>query len=163
VGVLDAAAALITAPLNAAGSLQGPNGSSVRLRHARALGQLSADEVAAWLRHAPIYASSALYEPFGLGILEAAQAGCALVVSAIATRRELWDGAAVFVDPHDPQAYAAAFTRLLAAPAERRTLGLQAKARSASYSLERMSAGYLELYGRLQPRLRVSESQEAAA
>jgi glycogen(starch) synthase len=163
VGVLDAAAALIKAPLNAAGFLEGPNGSSLRLRHARALGQLSADEVAAWLRRAAIYASSALYEPFGLGILEAAQAGCALVLSDIATLRELWDGAAVFVDPRDPEAYAQAFNRLLRDPSEQRALGLQAKARSARYGLDRMGAGYLELYGRLQPRLKVPASQEAAA
>jgi glycogen(starch) synthase len=163
IGVLDAAAALIKAPFNAAGALNGPNGSGVRLRHARALGQLSANEVAAWLRLAPIYASSALYEPFGLGILEAAQAGCALVLSDIATLRELWDGAAMFVDPREPKAYAEVFTRLLCDPSERRTLGLQAQARAARYSLDRMSAGYLELYGRLQPRLKAPARQEAAA
>ena len=40
---------------------------------------------------------TALYEPFGLAVLEAAQAGCALVLSDIPTFRELWDGAALFV------------------------------------------------------------------
>ena len=37
------------------------------------------------------------FEPFGLAVLEAARAGCALVLSDIATFRELWDGAALFV------------------------------------------------------------------
>ena len=45
----------------------------------------------------PIFVSAARYEPFGLAVLEAAQAGCALVLSDIPTFRELWDGAALFV------------------------------------------------------------------
>ena len=46
----------------------------------------------------------ARYEPFGLAVLEAAQAGCALVLSDIPTFRELWNGAAQFVPPGDDAA-----------------------------------------------------------
>ena len=46
-----------------------------------------------------VFVSPALYEPFGLAVLEAAQAGCALVLSDIPTFRELWDGVALFVAP----------------------------------------------------------------
>ncbi len=49
----------------------------------------------------PIFVSTSLYEPFGLAVLEAAQAGCPLVLSDIATFRELWDGAAIFFPPGD--------------------------------------------------------------
>ncbi len=62
----------------------------------------------AWLARSPIFASAALYEPFGLAVLEAAQAGCALVLSDIPTFRELWDGAALFVPADDAAAFAAA-------------------------------------------------------
>jgi hypothetical protein len=38
-------------------------------------------------------------EPFGLAVLEAAQAGCPLVLSDLPGFRELWDGAALFRRP----------------------------------------------------------------
>jgi glycosyltransferase involved in cell wall biosynthesis len=163
IAVLDQAAALIDAPLHAAGSLQGPAGGPVTLRHAQALGRLSADAVAAWLSRAPVFASSALYEPFGLGVLEAAQAGCALVLSDIPTFRELWDGAAVFVPADDPEAYAAAFVELLAQPAQAERLGAQARARSARYTVGAMTAGVLDVYRLFRPELFASLPAEAAA
>ena len=67
-------------------------------------------------RAATVFAAPARYEPFGLGILEAALSGCALVLGDIASLRELWDGAAEFVDPDDPQALAAALDALAHAP-----------------------------------------------
>lgn len=146
IAALDAAAALIEAPLQAAGPLQGPDGGLVRLRHAQALGRLPAREVGQWLARAPIFASAALYEPFGLGVLEAAQAGCALVLSDISTFRELWDGAAVFVDPMSPEAFAQAFRRLLAEPEEAEWLGQLARVRAGRYGIDAMVAGMLDLY-----------------
>src|SRR6185312_12535483 len=68
VATLDAAAAACAAPLYAAGPLESPDGASrARLAHARPLGARSADSVAAWMARASIFASAALYEPFGLG------------------------------------------------------------------------------------------------
>ena len=163
VAVLDRAAAEISVPLQAAGPLAGPNGERVELVHARALGRLSADEVAAWLSRAPVFASAALYEPFGLGVLEAAQAGCALVLSDIATFRELWDGAAVFVDPRDPAGFARAIEDLLADPAHAAPLGAQARARAARYTVDAMSAGVLDVYRHLDPVRFGAPLQEAAA
>jgi glycosyltransferase involved in cell wall biosynthesis len=163
VAVLDAAAGRIGPPLYAAGPLAGPEGSNIALRHARPLGRLSAQDMAGWLRRAPIYATAALYEPFGLGVLEAAQSGCALVLSDIATLRELWDGAAVFVPPDDVDAYARAFDRLLADSGAARRLGAQAKARAGRYSAGQMTAGVLNIYRRLEPRLASARADEAAA
>jgi glycosyltransferase involved in cell wall biosynthesis len=152
IGVLDAAAGLCAAPVLAAGPLKGPNGAAVELRHAQALGRLSADEITEWLHRAAVFSSSAVYEPFGLGVLEAAQAGCALVLSDIPTFRELWDGTAVFVAADDAAGFAAAFDRLLANPAERLRLAAEARARSHSYTATRMASGVLDLYRKLQPR-----------
>ena len=101
VHTLDEAAADIDAPFQAAGATSGPNGATAMLNHISELGQLSDTRIAGLLAARPVFASAALYEPFGLSVLEAAQAGCALVLSDIATHRELWDGAAMFVDPHD--------------------------------------------------------------
>ena len=151
IGVLDAAAALIEAPLHAAGPLQSPDGGLMRLRHAQALGRLPAGEVGAWLRRAPIFASAALYEPFGLGVLEAAQAGCALVLSDIPTFRELWEGAALFAPADDPDAFAAAFRQLLADPEEAEWWGGLAKVRASRYGVDAMVQGMLEIYRQRRP------------
>jgi glycosyltransferase involved in cell wall biosynthesis len=151
VAVLDAAAARIDAPLYAAGPLQGPQGDEVRLRHARALGRLPARAVGGWLAKAPIFASAARYEPFGLGVLEAAHAGCALVLSDIPTFRELWRGAAVFVPAGRPEAFAEAFRALLADPEEAEWLGRLARVRAGRYGVERMTAGMLDIYRQRRP------------
>jgi glycosyltransferase involved in cell wall biosynthesis len=144
--VLDEAAGLIGAPFFAAGPLAGPGGGELRIRHMTALGRLSAQEVGDWLGRASVFASSALYEPFGLGVLEAAQAGCALVLSDIPTFRELWDGAATFLPPDRPEAYAAEITRLLGDPEATRRMGERARARANRFTVEAMSSGTLEVY-----------------
>ena len=104
--------------------------------HARPLGRLRADEIARRLAERPIFVSAARYEPFGLSVLEAAQAGCALVLSDIPTFRELWDGAADFVPADDDRALAAAIERAARDPAR-----LGAAARSAGRPLHGRSHG----------------------
>lgn len=163
VAVLDRAAGRISAPLYAAGPLSGPNGAAVSLEQARPLGRLGAAEVTDWLARAPIFASSALYEPFGLGVLEAAQAGCALVLSDIPTFRELWDGAAILVDPRDPAGFAEAIDRLLGDVSLRAALGRKARTRATLYSVEAMTSGMLDVYRRLTPSANLQPRREAAA
>ena len=65
------------------------------------LGRLPAQLISGWYERAAIYALPARYEPFGLSVLEAASQGCALVLGDIASLRENWDDAAVFVPPDD--------------------------------------------------------------
>lgn len=163
IAVLDRAAARIPVPLYAAGPLAGPNRAMAQLGHARPLGRLDADEMADWLARAPIFASSALYEPFGLGVLEAAQAGCALVLSDIPSFRELWEGAAILVDPRDPGGFAEAIDRLLGDRSHREALGRKARTRATLYSVDAMAAGMLDVYGRLDPSVAGRARQEAAA
>jgi glycosyltransferase involved in cell wall biosynthesis len=146
VAALDAAAPRISAPVCAAGPLEGPNGAAVLPRNLRPLGALAPEDVRTWLAKAPVFCSPALYEPFGLGVLEAAQAGCALVLADIPTFRELWDGAAVFVDPHSPDAIAAACNRLLADPAAAAARGEAARLHARRFSPARMAAGIAEVY-----------------
>ena len=154
VRTLDRAAARIDAPVQAAGSLNGPNGARISLGHVVPLGELSEVRMAGVLGARPIYASAALYEPFGLSVLEAAQAGCALVLSDIATHRELWDDAAVFVDPRDDAAFAAAICELRGDRALRNELGEGARTRARLYSPAEMARGMMEIYTRVaQPQL----------
>ncbi|MFN3513754.1 MAG: glycosyltransferase family 4 protein [Phenylobacterium sp.] len=161
--VFDAMAARLPVPAQAAGPLESPTGERVALRHATSLGLLSADEIARRLAPRPVFVSTALYEPFGLAVLEAALAGCPLVLSDIPTFRELWDGTAVFADPRDPYAFAEAAQALLDDPEAAREAGRAAQAQARRYSLEAMTLGVLELYARLAParfRTRVKEAAE---
>ncbi len=144
--VLDRAAARLNLPVVAAGPLDGPNGTRIDFRHLKTLGQLSEGEVARWLQPAPVFISSALYEPFGLAVLEAAQACCPLVLSDISTFRELWDGAALFVSPEDDRAFAQAVEEIVGDPGLRARLGAAACKRARDYSFEAMAAGTLEVY-----------------
>jgi glycosyltransferase involved in cell wall biosynthesis len=144
--VLDRAAARLSLPMVAAGPLAGPNGARIDLRNLKTLGQLSEGEIARWLKPAPVFVSSALYEPFGLAVLEAAQACCPLVLSDIPTFRELWDGAALFVAPDDDRAFAEAVDEIVADPSLRARLGTAACKRARDYSVEAMAAGTFEIY-----------------
>jgi len=161
---LDRAAGRLSAPVLAAGPLQGPNGACVTLAHAQALGRLDGDRIAEHLSAQPVFASVARYEPFGLAVLEAAQAGCALVLSDIPTFRELWDGAATFVPPEDDEALVQRLEQLLADPVGRDRLGRAARQRSRAYRVETMSAAMLAVYrSLLVPRVAVTPLEDAAA
>lgn len=160
---LDAAAALLDAPVFAAGPVQGPHGERVDLRRLRLLGKLEPAGVRRALASSRVFASVALYEPFGLSVLEAAQAGCPLVLSDIPTFRELWSGVAEFVPPHDHEALAAACRRLLDDPREAEVRGAAARARAARYTVEAMRAGVLAAYEAVAPGITPTLRREAAA
>ena len=144
--VLDRAAARLPVAVEAAGPLEGPNGARIVLHHTVSLGPLDAGVLRARLAARPIFASTALYEPFGLSVLEAAQAGCALVLSDIPTFRELWDDAALFVAPHDHRALAAAVLRLLGDRADRAERAALCAARAARYTVDAMAEATLKAH-----------------
>lgn len=146
---LDAAAARMRHPVEAAGPLTGPGGEAVALSHVRALGLLSPDALAARMATARLFVSFAAYEPFGLAVLEAAQAGMALVLADTAVFRELWGGAALFLDPADATGASQAMEALLADPEACARLGAAARERSRRYSVEAMVAGTAALYRQL--------------
>ena len=130
--LLDAAAPAISWPVRIAGAPAAPDGQGAPLlRHLRCLGHLSPSAMAEQYGGAPVYVSPSLCEPFGLGVLEAAQAGAALVLSDIDSFRELWDGAALFFDRRNPEALAAAVNRLIEEPALRRRMATAARGRAA--------------------------------
>ena len=158
VDTLNAAAGLTAIPFEAAGPVEGPNGARAHLQNLRPIGELNAAQLAARLAARPIYVSAALYEPFGLSVLEAANAGCALILSDIPTFRELWRDAAVFVPARDAEGFAAAAERLMATPDERQRLGLAARNRAQLYTPARMAAQMATIYAGLAER-RVTEPQ----
>ena len=136
--VLDRAALLLDAPIDAAGPVQGPGGAGFAASGLHLLGNLPQDELRAAMARAAIFAAPSIYEPFGLAVLEAAQMGTPLVLSDIPSFRELWDGAAIFIAAHDPGAWAAALRALLDAPAQAAVMGDRARARSRRYTARAM-------------------------
>lgn len=136
-------------PIRAAGPLFGPQGETVTLHHIACLGSLTAAALAGELEARPVFVSAALYEPFGLSVLEAAQAGCALVLADVPTFRELWNGVATFINPRDAVSFADAIAALLNDPAERARRGEAASARAEAYSLQAMYAGIAKIHASL--------------
>ena len=144
--VLDRVAALTIAPFRAAGPTVGPNGATVSLKHLEALGPLPEAQVQAHLAERPVYVSAALFEPFGLAVLEAAQAGCPLVLSDIDTFRELWSDAALFVPAQDEEGFAAAIGRLLSDAELRAEYAHAARNRARAFGLDAFVGDMIDLY-----------------
>lgn len=143
---LDRAAERLSWPVAVAGEARHPDGGAHKPRHLAALGRLSAEDVARWMARAAIYAAPALYEPFGLGALEAAQAGCALVLGDISSLREVWGDAALYAPPDDDAALAGVIERLIADETLRADLARAARARACRFEPGRMAEQYLEVY-----------------
>lgn len=117
----------------------------------RPLGRLAPRELADWYARAAIYALPARYEPFGLSALEAALSGCALVLGDIASLREVWGDAALFVPPNDPDALGRALNRLIASPTLRHDMAQRAHDHAQQYTLRAMTSAYLDCYAALLP------------
>ncbi|MBV8899201.1 MAG: glycosyltransferase family 4 protein [Verrucomicrobia bacterium] len=152
IGLLEKVAPALLWPLVVAGAGREMDGPETRVRNLRLLGKLSPRQTRALFAEASIYAAPVRYEPFGLSILEAAEAGCALVLSDLASLRENWDHAAEFVHPHDPEAWRDALNGLAGDETRRRRLASLAVHRAQRFSNSRMVDGYVELYASLLER-----------
>lgn len=118
-------------------------------KECRLLGPLPEADLRTWFAAASIYALPALYEPFGYTPLEAALSGCVLVLGDIDSLRETWDGAAVFVDPHDPVALKTELLRLIKNRNYRREMARRARVWALQFTAERMAQNYLSAYSDL--------------
>ena len=141
IAALDQAAAGLGTPVRAAGATQGPHGEVRAFTNLDLLGALDQPGMAAAYAGATVFASMALYEPFGLAVLEAAQAGMALVLSNLPSFRELWDGAALFVA--DPAILQPALRQALDQP---EALATAARERAGRYTVDAMVSGTLAVH-----------------
>lgn len=136
-------------PVFAAGDTRGPDGEHRRPDGITCLGRLAPEILCQWMGHASLYVLPARYEPFGLSVLEAALAGCALVLGDIPSLRELWNGAAFFVPPEDSSALLEAITVLIDDRSLREELAAKARQRATVRTPRRMAGTYYSLYKNL--------------
>lgn len=149
IDTITAAAPDVVWPICVAGETHDPDGKALVFETVRSLGHLTPAQMAERFERAPIFCLPTRYEAFGLCALEAALANCALVLGDIPALREIWRDTAVFVDPNDPDALAAALNRLIAEPEVRTDLADRAHNRALEFTTLRMASSYLALYSEL--------------
>lgn len=149
VETLDRAAGQLHFPFKAAGKSAGENGETGRFEHLSLLGQLDESALGQLLGARPVFASAALYEPFGLAVLEAAAAGCPLVLSDIASFREMWGGVAIFIPPRDDRGFAEAIGSLVGDVSRRIAAGDAARERASRFTVAAMGDAMLGHYRQL--------------
>jgi glycosyltransferase involved in cell wall biosynthesis len=136
-------------PVYVAGNAASPDGRAQGFSAAQHLGMLDERTLATWMARAWIYALPARYEPFGLSVLEAALAGCALVLGDIPSLREIWDETARYVNPEDHEELRSTIEQLVRDDAGRTRLAWRARRRACRYAPARMAAAYHDAYTRL--------------
>jgi glycosyltransferase involved in cell wall biosynthesis len=85
------------------------------------------------------------------------------VLGDIASLREVWGDAALFVDPDDPRALAAAVNRLIDDASLRDEMSRAALQRARAFTPERMAAAYLDAYERLATQALDADRLEVAS
>jgi glycogen synthase len=143
-------------PIYVAGEAKPPGGSIARRTSLCTLGKLPTDLLARWYGKASIYALPARYEPFGLSVLEAGLAGCALVLGNIPSLRELWNGAALFVRPDDMDELRFTLQRIIESPFRRKELAAYAQCRAIQFTPKRMASEYLAAYAEVMAAVSVA-------
>jgi glycogen(starch) synthase len=133
-------------PVFAAGDAGTPEQQGELFANTRMLGRLSTTELASWYSRAAIFALPARYEPFGLAAVEAALSGCALVLGDIASQREIWGDAALFVPPDDQAALTTALNSLIANAGLRREMSRRSYLRALTFHPADTARRYLQAY-----------------
>jgi glycosyltransferase involved in cell wall biosynthesis len=107
------------------------------------LGPVSDEELAALYRGARCLVYPSLYEGFGIPVLEAMACGTPVVTSTGGATEEVAGGAAVLVDPNDPQAVADGIEHAIARRDELVPRGLE---RARVFTWERVAAETWHVY-----------------
>lgn len=114
----------------------------------RWLGEVPDEELATLYRGARCLVYPSLYEGFGIPVLEALACGTPVVTSAGGAMAEVADGAAVLVDPRDPNAIAEGIVQ---ADARRAELASAGPERARAYRWEDVAEATAAVYRELVP------------
>jgi glycosyltransferase involved in cell wall biosynthesis len=103
-------------------------------KHVRFLGFQPMETLAAFYRLARAFVFPSLYEGFGLPPLEAMACGAPVVTSNVSSLPEIAGGAALLIDPYDPEEIASGITRAVTDDTLRQDLIARGKARARTFS-----------------------------
>ncbi len=110
------------------------------------LGFVPAERLLYLYNAASLLAHPALYEGFGLPILEAMACGLPVVASNVASIPEVTGSAALLVDPEDEEALAAAMRRILKEPEIAQELREKGLKRASLFSWKKTAVQTLQVY-----------------
>ena len=128
-----------------------PNLTALAFQHGladriRTLQDVSHEELRALYGRATALLFPSLQEGFGWPLIEAQACGCPVFTSDLAPMNEIGGPGACYLDPHDPEAMAAAIEQAAGRLEEMRALGLENAQR---FSAAQMMANYLAAYRRV--------------
>jgi glycosyltransferase involved in cell wall biosynthesis len=123
--------------------MRGWGGVDVNGDNVQWLGSVPDEELARLYRGARCVAYVSLYEGFGLPVLEAMACGAPVVAGRNAAAEEVAGGAAVLVDPLDPEAIAAGLAEAIDRREELRARGLE---RAQAFDWQRVARATVEVY-----------------
>ena len=118
-----------------------PNVENVELR-----GYVPEDELIDLYKRASVFYFPTLHEGFGLPILEAMAAGCAVVTSDVYSIPEIAGDAAILCDPHDVDSHVAEIERLIANANARKRLANEANERARQFTWDEAAERTIDLY-----------------
>jgi glycosyltransferase involved in cell wall biosynthesis len=108
-------------------------------------GYLADEELVMLLQEAAVFAFPSLYEGFGIPVLEAMAAGCAVVTSTTSSLPEVAGDAALLVDPLDVGAIAGGLAAVIDRPELRQRLQEAGRRRAALFPWQRCADRTLEV------------------
>ena len=150
--ILSEVAPFLSWPLYVIGNTRNPDGKETVFSGVQVLETMPQKEIAKWFSRAAIYVLPAKYEPFGLTVLEAALAECAIVIGDIPSLREIWGPCALFVPPKNAGAILNTVQFLIENPVFRRELGEAARLRALELTPARMAEQYMHKYQQILKR-----------
>ena len=109
-------------------------------------GFVAEDELPLWYNVADVFVYPSLYEGFGLPPLEALACGKPVAVAAASSLPEVVGDAALCIDPHQPEAWAVALSRLCQDANLRSELAARALERARQFSWTRMARETVKVY-----------------
>jgi glycosyltransferase involved in cell wall biosynthesis len=109
-------------------------------------GYIPEDELPLWYNAADVFAYPSLYEGFGLPPLEAMACGTPVIVSDASSLPEVVGDAAVLVNPHEPDEWAAALSLLCHDADLRADLASRGIERAQEFSWTRMARETIKVY-----------------
>jgi glycosyltransferase involved in cell wall biosynthesis len=123
--------------------MRGWGGVEVSGERVRRLGFIPDDELARLYRGARCVAYLSAYEGFGLPLVEAMACGAPVLAANEGSAPEVTGGAAVLVDPDDPDAIAAGLAEAVERGDELRALGLE---RARAFSWDAVARATVDVY-----------------